>query len=494
MIGLRLMEGRTVGRRASLILCVVLVGGGLTSVLAQAQSQMPHAGADATSQQPAMPGMGPLKEMDHSVPAQGVTSLGMVERNASRNGPVLKLSDLEEMALRRNPTIAQAADNLRSAEGKKMQAGLLPNPTVGYYGDEIRGGSYRSGKQGMFASQTIVLGGKLAAARRTAEQERLQAVTGIDVQRYRVLDNVRSLYYRALAAQWMVDVRQDLVALAHNTVETSKQLENVGQADAPDVLQSEVEAEQANVGLESAKQNQQSIWDMLAATVGNPDLSITRLDGDLEAVPQLDRQEWLGKTLNDSPQVKFAEEGVDRAKAALVEAKKTPIPDLQLKGFFSQDNEPLGESLTARTGLVGGAEVGMELPIFNRNEGNVERAKADVERNQQEVQRVHLELRRQVSTLFQGYLDSRMTAERYRTGMLPLAQKAYHLYEDNYQHMAAAYPQVLIAQRTLFQLQVDYIQALQTAWEKSIEIQSYGLRNGLAAPEQRAYSSSGMPQ
>jgi cobalt-zinc-cadmium efflux system outer membrane protein len=37
--------------------------------------------------------------------------------------------------------------------------------------------------------------------------------------------------------------------------------------------------------------------------------------------------------------------------------------------------------------------------------------------------------------------------------------------------MAAAYPQVIITQRNLFQLQEDYIATLVSAWQRSVEIQ-----------------------
>jgi cobalt-zinc-cadmium efflux system outer membrane protein len=409
-------------------------------------------------------------------------------------GPALKLGDLEQMALSRNPTFSQVNADVRAAEGTKRQAGLYPNPTVGYYGDEIRGGSFRSGKQGAFINQTIVLGGKLGAARQTAEQQRLQAVTNVEAQRYRVLSSVQSLYYETLAAQRLVQVRRQLLSLASDAVETSHQLGNVGQADRPDVLQAEVEAEQAGLALASAKQNYQSLWQSLAATAGNPELPLSRLDGNLEEVPHLDQQEWLTKMLNDSPQVKYAQEDVDRAKAALREAKKVLIPDLQISANVSQDNEPL-EPLTTRTGIVGGAQVGIQLPIFNRNQGNVERAKADLERSQAEIQRVELDLRSQVSTLFRDYATACVTADRYRDSMLPRAQKAYELYRANYQNMAAAYPQVLIAQRTLFQLQADYIHALETVWMNALQIQGYGLSDGLSAPSapdgSRSSSSSG---
>jgi outer membrane protein, heavy metal efflux system len=404
-------------------------------------------------------------------------------------GPTLKLSDLEQMALSRNPTMSQANANLRAAEGAKRQAGLYPNPTAGYYGDEIRGGSYRSGKQGGFVNQTIVFGGKLGAARRTAEQERLLALTGIDSQRYRVLTDVRTLYYEALAAQRLVTVRQQLLTLAEDAVQTSYQLGNVGQADRPDVLQSEVEGDQAKLDLESAQQDQQSVWRTLAAVVGNPDLPISPLEGNLEDIPQLNEQEWTTKILSDSPQIKSAQQDTERAKSSLVEAKKVPIPDLQISANVSQDNEPL-EPTTHRVGIVSGAQIGMQLPIFNHNQGNVERAKADFERSQQEVQRVQLGLRRQMSTIFRDYGIARTSAERYRTSMLPRAQKAYDLYKTSYENMAAAYPQVLISQRTLFQLQVDYIRALEAVWTSAMAIQGYTLFDGLSAPTVNSPSGS----
>jgi cobalt-zinc-cadmium efflux system outer membrane protein len=396
-------------------------------------------------------------------------------------GPGLKLSDLEQMALSRNPTFAQVQAEVRAAEGTKKQAGLYPNPTVGYYGDEIRGGAFRSGKEGAFINQTIVLGGKLGSARKTAEQQRLQAVTNVDAQRYRVLSSVQSLYYQVLAAQRLVQVRRQLLSLASDAVETSHQLGNVGQADRPDVLQAEVEAEQAGLALASAKQRYESLWQILAATVGNPDLALSRLDGNLEDVPQLDQQEWLTKTSNSSPQVKYAQQEADRATAALREARKASIPDLEIGANVSQDNEPL-EPLSRKTGIVGGAQVGVQLPVFNRNQGNVEKAKADLERSQAEIQRVQLELRRQLSTLFRDYATARITVDRYRDSMIPRAQKAYQLYRANYQNMAAAYPQVLIAQRTLFQLQVDYIHSLVAVWMNAVQIQGYGLSDGLTAP------------
>jgi hypothetical protein len=46
--------------------------------------------------------------------------------------------------------------------------------------------------------------------------------------------------------------------------------------------------------------------------------------------------------------------------------------------------------------------------------------------------------------------------------MIPRAEKSYRLYLQEYNNMQGAYPQALIAQRTLIPLRTDYITALET--------------------------------
>lgn len=392
-----------------------------------------------------------------------------------------KIEDLERMALASNPTLAQADANVRVSAGLARQAGLYPNPTAGYYGDEIRGGYSGGGKQGAFVSQTIVTAGKLGAARRVAQLVAREAETTGDAQRLRILSNVRIMFYQVLAGQKLVDVRQDLAKLAADATQTSHQLANVGQADRPDVLQAEVEQQQVEVNLRVAQQGLRSSWRTLGAVVGRPDLQQTRLEGDLEAIPDLNYEEWLATTLRDSPSVKLAQQAVDRVAASLTQARKVPIPDLQLYGNLSQNYEPL-ESTRKPVGLNGGVQIGVQLPIFNRNQGNIAAAKAEIEGAKQEVVRVKLQISRDVANLFREYDSARATVHQYKNEMLPRAEEAYRLYQANYRNMAAAYPQALISQRTLFQLEVDYVEALEIAWRNVLEIRGFGLTDGLSAP------------
>jgi cobalt-zinc-cadmium efflux system outer membrane protein len=396
----------------------------------------------------------------------------------------ITLEELQQMALENNPTFAQSAANIQAAEGKKKQSGLYPNPTVGYQGEQIRGGAFHGGEQGFFLQQDIVLGGKLSLNRKIFDQELKQAETEGEEQKLRVVTNVRMSYIQALAAQQTLELRQNLSKLANDAVETSHQLTNVGQADAPDVLESEVEAQQAQLAVTMAERNQERVWRALSAIVGNPRLPLMKLEGKLEDAPPVNADELVEKIVNESPAVRIAELGVKRAEAALAREKREPIPDLQLRAGMQQNGELLSEPGGRSVGLQGFADVGVRIPIFNRNQGNIATAKADAERAKREVERVKLVLRERAASVVQTYAFSQTAVDRYKHQMIPRAQKAYDLYSKKYQEMAAAYPQVLIAQRTLMQLEISYVNALENFATSSLSLQSYLLTDGLEAPAQ----------
>ncbi|MHB8501811.1 MAG: TolC family protein [Candidatus Acidiferrales bacterium] len=394
----------------------------------------------------------------------------------------LTLEQLEQMATAHNPTLAQAQAGIHAAQGRVRQAGLWPNPTVGYTGSEIRGGSFGGGEQGFFVQQQVLLGGKLRLSQNVFKQEQKQAEAEAEEQHLRVENGVRIAFYQSLAAQQMVELRQKLNDLAKDALQTTQQLFNVGQADQPDALQAQVEADEAELALVSVQQEQQRAWSVLAATVGQAQLPLSRLQGDLENSPALDPQQTLETILRDSPAVKIAQLGVARAEAETARARREPIPDLMLRTGYQQDRELLEPTGSNRVGGIGFAEAGINIPLFNRNQGNIAAARSDTARARQEVERVALVLRQQAAPLLQGYATSRAIADRYRTRTLPSAQKAYELYLAKYHEGGAAYPQVLIAQRTFFRLQVAYVTSLENIWTNASALQGLLLTDGLDQP------------
>lgn len=395
--------------------------------------------------------------------------------------PAMRLEEFQQFALAANPTLRQADALVKQSGALARQAGLYPNPTAGYQGDQIRGGSFGGGEQGAFVQQTFVLGGKLGLRRDVYEQQRRSDEIGASEQRYRVLGGIGQSFYSALAAQEMVHVREKLQALARDAVTTAHQLANVGQADAPDLLQAEVEAEQAEVDYMAAQRTYTQMFRSLAALAGKPDLPLSPLQGDFEHPPEIDAGQVVNRIVADSPSVKRARQEVMHAQAQIKSAKREAIPDLQIRGGVQQNFEQLND-MGRRSGVQGFASAGVDFPIFNRNQGNVAAAKAELERAEAEVSRVQLSLRQSVEPLLQEYLSNQTQAARYKSEMIPRATRAYQLYLTKYQQMGAAYPQVLVSQRTLFQLQAGYIQALESVWRNAISLENYTLSSGLTAP------------
>ena len=397
--------------------------------------------------------------------------------SARKNEPI-KLDVFEQLAIAKNPTIKQAQAIAGQSTALAHQAGLWPNPTVGYEGEEIRGGSSRGGQQGGFVQQTIVLGRKLRQRQNVFEQQRRADELGIEEQKLNVVGAVRVQFYQALAAQKAVEVRRRLLQIALDAATTAHQLSNVGQADAPDILQTEVEAEQAKLDFIRAQREYIQSFNTLAAVSGQPGLKLTFLEGDLEQVPEIDVEHWVEKTIQESPSVKRAVQEANRAEAALARDKREAVPDLTLRAGLQQNREISPESMRP-IGAQGFATASIQIPLFNRNQGNVEAARLELDRAKQEVERIKLNLAQSAQPYLQRYATERLEVERYRTQMIPRAQRAYELYLQKYRNMAAAYPEVVISQRTFFQLQEKYVRALGELWTTSQELQNYLLTDGL---------------
>jgi cobalt-zinc-cadmium efflux system outer membrane protein len=394
----------------------------------------------------------------------------------------MTLDQLQQIALRNNPTLGQATAGVRAAQGLARQAGLWPNPTVGYVGEEIRGGSFGGGQQGVFVQQDVILGGKLGLDKKIRAEVGKQAEAEADEQKLRVENGVRIAFYESLAAQQMVETRKKLNRLAEDASETTKQLFNVGQADQPDVLQAQVEADEADVAVITSEQEQERAWRVLAAVVGKPDLLRTKLVGDLEGLPAIDSDQMLQTILSNNPAVRIAQLGAERASIEVTRSRREVVPDLSLRTGYMNNLEQLGSVPPKAVGSEGFAEVGVNLRLFNRNQGNIQAAKANEERATLEVQRVALVLRQIAAPILESYASSRAVADRYRTRTLPNARLAYKLYLQKYHEGAAAYPQVLIAQRTLFQLEANYIATLENAWINAAALEGLLLTDGLDLP------------
>jgi len=173
----------------------------------------------------------------------------------------------------------------------------------------------------------------------------------------------------------------------------------------------------------------------------------------------------------------LARNQVERTKASLTLAKAQRIPDVILKGGLGYSQEAKEIQAIIR--------VGVSLPIFDRNQGAIAAASAELEAAQFEVGRTELTLRSRFESVLRDYKNAWQRTERYSREIIPRAQKAYDLYLARFREMTASYPQVLIAQRTLFQSRADYIEALVNLRQSLVLIQGMLLSGGLQFSAER---------
>jgi outer membrane protein, heavy metal efflux system len=389
----------------------------------------------------------------------------------------LTLEGLEQLALAHNPTLAQAGANVEDARGRATQSGLYPNPTVGYTGEQIglRGDAAPGEQQGAFIDQTIVTAGKLRLNRAKFGQEVTQMEWQAAAQQYRVVNGARVRYYQLLAMQKLVSVREELLKTAQDVVTTVEELVNVGQANKADLLQARIEARQAKVALQNAKALYQAARQQLAAFVGVQQLPDGPLPGDLEAgTPLPDQPTTLAHLLEASPELAIARAEVARNQFALQREQVEPIPNVQLRTATGYNFESKTVTTTVNAGV--------RLPVFDKNQGNVRSAQAQLAKSQAEVGRVELSLQRRLARAYARYLTALAVVETYRKDNLPDAREAYRLYKDSFEKRRAAYPQVLIAQRNYFQIATEYVEALEKLRRAEVEIRGLLLVDGTDEP------------
>jgi outer membrane protein, heavy metal efflux system len=418
-----------------------------------------------------------------------VTAMAEAQAPTEATPSVWRLEDLERVALQNNPTVGQADALIRSVQGRRLQAGYYPNPLIGVSADDIKAREPSRSKYFFWVQQTIITGDKRRVLLDAMRQEQRHAEGEQEIQRQRVLNAVRVAFYETLGLTRMVELRRELARIAGEAVGISEELFNIGQADRPDVLEVEIEAKRAELDVSRAEADLARAWQALAAMVGDPGLPRRPLVGDLEAeLPRVDVEAVRTQLLRDSPELKVARARVERGRAALARARADRIPNFFVRGGLGYNFEQLnGNGNGSGGGNVGVEaffELGIPLPIFDRNQGNIKSAEAALTIVEKEMRRVEFDLTTRLAEAQRNYQDAYRTAETYPREVILRAQRAYQLFLERFRQMAASYPQVLIAQRTLSQARVEYIRSLIDVWQSATILQGQLVMGGLEAPKE----------
>jgi cobalt-zinc-cadmium efflux system outer membrane protein len=120
--------------------------------------------------------------------------------------------------------------------------------------------------------------------------------------------------------------------------------------------------------------------------------------------------------------------------------------------------------------------------VWNRNQGTIRQAQADLARSQAEVVRVELSLRQRLADAFNAYLTAQQTARIYRESNVPKAAEAYEVQLDMYRKRRAAWPEVVRLRRNLLEVRQQYTRSLLDLRKAEVAIGGLLLVDGLTPP------------
>ena len=379
------------------------------------------------------------------------------------------------MALAKNPTIAAAEALVRQQLGLLRQAGLYPNPSAGY----VRTDADQSGQSetaGVFLSQDIVTAFKLVLAKAEQRQYVDWRYWQLKAQRDRVINDVRIRFYEVLGAQEAVRIATEFESLAVKGVKLTEDVLKAGQGARPDLLQAEIQLSAVRSALQDAQHRHKAAWQQLANLVGIPDLPETPLAGSLEAdIPDLDWQTSLQQLYAASPLLRGQEAQIRGSEYDVKLAKSQAVPNINVQVVAQRDYVMKFSSVSTLLSLP--------IPIFNRNQGNIQNSIGQLQQQQNEYERVKLALGDQLAVTFQQYESARSQAKRLRTEILPKTKENLDLTTQIYKQGQLDYLRVLNAQHSYLEARLGYIDTLTTQHKAAIEITGLELTGGLNPTE-----------
>lgn len=385
----------------------------------------------------------------------------------------LTLEQLEQRAVASNPSIQRLNALVGAARGNTLQVGLRPNPSIGYEGQQLGSGGLAE-QHGVLFTQEIIRGGKLRLNRAVADRERMKMEQELAAQEMRVLTDVRIAFYQALLAQRQIDLTVDLIQISDNGSQAVDQLFNIKEVGRADVLQAQLESENAKILAENARNRHAAAWRSLAAVVGDATLPPQPLLGDAESPGEiLEFQKSLARLLQLSPEISTAAMEVERARLALERARVEPVPNVNVQGLVNWQDNGIGGKPD------GGVAVSVPVPLFNRNQGAIARAEHELIAARQALSETELDLQNRLAPIFEQYANARNQVERYREIILPAAEEALALTRTTYTSGETNYTALLTAQRTYSQTRLNYLDAVRILRIAEVEIQGLLLRGSL---------------
>jgi len=359
-------------------------------------------------------------------------------------------------AIRSNPELAAAHTRIAVREAEKRQAGLPPNPRLSYEMENFGGkgelSAFRSVEQKIALSQELELGGKRGRRKAVADHGLTIAELGYRAAYLDLAARVETAFFELLAAQRLDSLATEKVRLAHQVYNTVNERVKAGKVSPVELARAEVVLSRADIETGRTEAELISARQGLAATWGAHDAVFGTAEGDFETIEQPQELTVLVEQLDDGPDMRIMRQQLAGREAEERLASSHRIPNLEIGAAVKSMRDSGNRAFVA--------EIGIPLPLFDRNQGHLAASRQMVAQAGYESQGKHTELVADLTATHAALQAAWSEALSLRDRVVAGAERVFFATRIGYTEGKFGYIELLDAQRSLFEARGSYLDAL----------------------------------
>lgn len=368
----------------------------------------------------------------------------------------LVLGEALRRALLANPALQAYSWELRAAEARRLRAVLFPNPELGVEAENFAGsGEFHeidATETTIHLSQLIELGSKRDKRGRVARLGRTVAEIDFEARRLEVFREVTQEFIRVLGTQRRLEWAEESLRLTEKFAPSAQRRVEAGAASQVELLRFNLQVAGARVARDQTKRDLAAARKRLAAMWGSGEPRFERVVGDLDQLPIVPSLEESLHQLARSPVLQRWQAETERRSAAIALEEANAFPDVTVGAGVRHFNDS-GDAAAV-------AQVSIPLPLFNRNQGAVQEARAVAGQAEAERRAAEIRIRTELQVAYDDLAGARSQIGMLKETILPQAKDAYEKVNEGYLAGRFTYLEMVDAQNSLTQANVNYIESL----------------------------------
>jgi cobalt-zinc-cadmium efflux system outer membrane protein len=356
-----------------------------------------------------------------------------------------------------DPRLALLEAQLEEAAGLADQAEFAPNPTLEAEVENILGtGPYEgtdAAETTITYAQELETAGKRRLRTEVAERYRETLRIGLEALRLRITSETRTAFDRVVLAQRRLELRKQELDLANQSLEETRRLLEAARVSAVETARAELAVRERNFGLRQAEREEVAAREALINLWGATESTNLRV-ADTVAVSEPPALAVIETYIEAHPELRQLEAGRTTRQAELELEEANATPNVEVFAGIRHTREDDGDTVF----LVG---VGLPLPLFDRNQGNIRVAHARIAALEAERETLRRELLLEVRSSWRELASAFSEAVELRETLLPAAEKALTQTREGYREGRYPLLNVLEGRQTLYDIQEAELEALE---------------------------------